>query len=250
MKELTVVRDKIKMPSNDSVDPSETLSFIDLESGRGSSRTESLPQARRSANILQSVTSEYDKIVTVIGLTSLCTVPLIIILVITHQAQLQMISEKLRYVSKELNSTNFQLKGVLGMLDEIQNGEPYEKISEYGYFHKCRKRMNYLDGQNECSKILGHIIEFDERARSNPEDSSDKIHAIYERFGESAFYVGLTNLPNKHIWKWSSSGRSLSFHKQGSGKNDQTDMSSLTFNSASLLQRDVLAKMSKKSFVD
>ena len=35
----------------------------------------------------------------------------------------------------------------------------FEKIAHFGYFKKLSKKMNYMDGQKECSKLSGHIIE-------------------------------------------------------------------------------------------
>ena len=35
----------------------------------------------------------------------------------------------------------------------------FEKIAHFGYFKKLAKKMNYRDGQKECSKLSGHIIE-------------------------------------------------------------------------------------------
>ena len=39
----------------------------------------------------------------------------------------------------------------------------FNRIGKYGYFQKLEEKMAYNEGQKACSKLYGHIVEFDER---------------------------------------------------------------------------------------
>ena len=65
-------------------------------------------------------------------------------------------------------------------------------------FKKCSPLAFFL--------FIGHIIEFDERIPNY----KDKLKAIRQQYGRYEFYVGLTDLEDENVWKWSSSGRILS----------------------------------------
>ena len=41
----------------------------------------------------------------------------------------------------------------------------FQRFGKYGYFQKLDEKMSYNDGQIACSKLFGHIIEFDERVQ-------------------------------------------------------------------------------------
>ena len=63
--------------------------------------------------------------------------------------------------SKKLNSDNsYNSHEALDVHDASFKSYPqFEKIAHFGYFKKLSKKMNYMDGQKECSKLSGHIIE-------------------------------------------------------------------------------------------
>ncbi len=42
----------------------------------------------------------------------------------------------------------------------------FQRIGNYGYFQMLDEKLSYNDGQIACSKLFGHIVEFDERVPS------------------------------------------------------------------------------------
>ena len=61
--------------------------------------------------------------------------------------------------SKKLNSDNSYNSHEALDLHDASSYPQFEKIAQFGYFKKLAKKMNYRDGQKECSKLSGHIIE-------------------------------------------------------------------------------------------
>ena len=55
----------------------------------------------------------------------------------------------------EVNANN------INVLESFKTFYGFERIGKYGYFQKLEEKMTYEDGQKACSKIFGHIIEFD-----------------------------------------------------------------------------------------
>ena len=55
----------------------------------------------------------------------------------------------------EVNANNIKV------LESFKTFYGFERIGKYGYFQKLEEKMTYEDGQKACSKIFGHIIEFD-----------------------------------------------------------------------------------------
>ena len=94
------------------------------------------------------------------------------------------INEYLKKILKNLNHTNSQLKNALEIIDDLILG-PYQKIGHFGYFYKWNQLMDYQRGQKACSKLHGHIIEFDERNEGR--DVTAICNNIKER-GDQSFY--------------------------------------------------------------
>ena len=108
------------------------------------------------------------------------------------------------------------MKNALEIIDDLILG-PYQKIGRFGYFYKWNHLMDYQKGQKACSQLHGHIIEFDERNEGQKNNWREKIIAVYKTFKDQAFFVGLTDLDQENIWKWSSSGREVPSQPMGSG---------------------------------
>ena len=79
------------------------------------------------------------KIINAIGLREIVWVIILVIVVITTAISVNKLNEKVE------NLTKFMA---------------YERINDLGYFQKLSEKMSYADGQIECSKIFGHIVEF------------------------------------------------------------------------------------------
>ena len=79
------------------------------------------------------------KILNAIGLREIIWVIILVIVVITTAISVNKLNEKVENLTKFL---------------------AYERINDLGYFQKLSEKMNYADGQIECSKIFGHIVEF------------------------------------------------------------------------------------------
>ena len=75
---------------------------------------------------------------------------------------LSVISFKERNVLKGLNETIQVNANEIKVLESLKTFYGFERIGKYGYFQKLEEKMTYEDGQKTCSKIFGHIIEFDE----------------------------------------------------------------------------------------
>ena len=52
-------------------------------------------------------------------------------------------------------------------LDLLKPFNGFQRIGKYGYFRKLEEKMSYNNGQKACSKLFGHIVEFDEREQHN-----------------------------------------------------------------------------------
>ena len=79
------------------------------------------------------------KILNAIGLREIVWVIILVIVVITTAISVNKLNKKVE------NLTKFMA---------------YERINDLGYFQKLSEKMTYADGQIECSKIFGHIVEF------------------------------------------------------------------------------------------
>ena len=61
-----------------------------------------------------------------------------------------------------LNETIQVNANEIKVLESLKTFYGFERIGKYGYFQKLEEKMTYEDGQKTCSKIFGHIIEFNE----------------------------------------------------------------------------------------
>ena len=81
---------------------------------------------------------------------------------------------------------------------------PYERVGHFGYYFKLNSNLNYNNGQTECAKHHGHIIEFNVH-----NDFKAKLKIMKNKFlgpQINHWYVGLDDLTSGGVWKWSSSG--------------------------------------------
>ena len=63
----------------------------------------------------------------------------------------------------KLNDQNEKIEvnaNEIKVLESFKTFYGFERIGKYGYFQKLEEKMTYEDGQKACSKIFGHIIEF------------------------------------------------------------------------------------------
>ena len=112
------------------------------------------------------------------------------------------ISEKFEYLEEKYDQNNVEvnhLKEAYGKMNRRTERyfEYYKKIDPFGFFQKSPAKMNFNEGQIFCSKIYGHIIEFDE---NSPAKFKMKLKAVIEEFFSSeqnsssqitSFFVGL-----------------------------------------------------------
>ena len=61
---------------------------------------------------------------------------------------------------KNQNETINANTNEINVLESFKTFYGFERIGKYGYFQKLEENMTYEDGQKACSKIFGHIIEF------------------------------------------------------------------------------------------
>ena len=80
---------------------------------------------------------------------------------IQSKKELNSLRENFIQFSTKPNSDNsFNSHEAFDVHDPSFESNPqFEKIAQFGYFKKLAKKMNYRDGQKECSKLSGHIIE-------------------------------------------------------------------------------------------
>ena len=130
--------------------------------------------------------------------------------------------EKFEYLEEKYDQNNVEvnhLKEAYGKMNRRTERyfEYYKKIDPFGFFQKSPAKMNFNEGQIFCSKIHGHIIEFDE---NSPAKFKMKLKAVIEEFFSSeqnssstsqitSFFVGLLKRnivggpKNLQIWSWS-----------------------------------------------
>ena len=82
-------------------------------------------------------------------------IPLLVLCVYSNQER-TFFNKKLKNLTKTMNHLE-------NSIESLKQFTSFERISEFGYFLKFEEKMNFKDGQIACSKIYGHIIEFDER---------------------------------------------------------------------------------------
>ena len=82
---------------------------------------------------------------------------------IQFSKKLNNLSKNFTQYTKKLNSlsdNSYNSHEALDVHDASLKSYPqFEKIAKFGYFKKLTRKMNYRDGQKECSKLSGHIIE-------------------------------------------------------------------------------------------
>ena len=71
----------------------------------------------------------------------------------------------------KLKDQNEKMKNEIKVLESFKTFYGFQRVGKHGYFQKLEEKMTYEDGQKACSKIFGHIIEFD----MNSNDYSGKI---------------------------------------------------------------------------
>ena len=168
-----------------------------------------------------SIWTKYGRLITILGITvCIMEIPLIITFIITQERintlvkKLKDYREDIYKLKGNLNETSTQLLNTSSTLDHVLTDfdelielvGQYRKISDFGHFYRLPKLMNYHDGQTACEKVHGHILEFDERFSNY----KDKLRALRQEYGKHKFYVGLTDIEEENVWKWTSSGRILS----------------------------------------
>ena len=67
------------------------------------------------------------------------------------------------FFNKKFKNLTKTMKHLEKSIESLKHFTSFERIAEFGYFLKLKEKMNFKDGQIACSKIYGHIIEFDER---------------------------------------------------------------------------------------
>ena len=75
------------------------------------------------------------------------------------------LNEKIDMLMEGLNNQNETINvntNEIKVLESFKTFNGFERIGKYGYFQKLEEKMTYEDGQKTCSKIFGHIIEFNE----------------------------------------------------------------------------------------
>lgn len=82
-------------------------------------------------------------------------IPLLVLCVYSKQER-TFFNKKFKNLTKTMNHLE-------NSIESLKQFTSFERISEFGYFLKFEEKMNFKDGQIACSKIYGHIIEFDER---------------------------------------------------------------------------------------
>ena len=132
------------------------------------------------------------------------------------------ISEKFEYLEEKYDQNNVEvnhLKEAYGKMNRRTERyfEYYKRIDPFGFFQKSPAKMNFNEGQIFCSKIHGHIIEFDEKS---PAEFKIKLKAVIDEFfsqernsssEKMSFFVGLlkreiVGRKNLSIWSWSNTG--------------------------------------------
>ena len=119
-------------------------------------------------------------------------------LLYNFSTELSKVKDEISYLNKSIKIVETRTKAYFS----------YDSIGKFGHFQKL-KRMNYKTGQTACSKIYGHIIEFNE----NSPNYKAKLKAIVDKFKLNSdyddFYVGLDRIGDEKIWKWSNTGRTF-----------------------------------------
>ena len=78
--------------------------------------------------------------------------------------KIDLLTKALKTQNDLLSNQNVKLKDQnekIEVLESFKTFYGFERIGKYGYFQKLEEKMTYEDGQKACSKIFGHIIEFD-----------------------------------------------------------------------------------------
>ena len=81
-----------------------------------------------------------------------------------------------------LSNQNVKLKdqNEIKVLESFKTFYGFKRIGKYGYFQKLEEKMTYEDGQKACSKIFGHIIEFDMNSNDYSGESVFAQFVIYQ----------------------------------------------------------------------
>ena len=79
-----------------------------------------------------------------------------------------------------LNETIQVNANEIKVLESLKTFYGFERIGKYGYFQKLEEKMTYEDGQKACSKIFGHIIEFDMNSNDYSGESVFAQFVIYQ----------------------------------------------------------------------
>ena len=82
-----------------------------------------------------------------------------------------------------LSDQNVKLKDQnekIEVLESFKTFYGFQRVGKHGYFQKLEEKMTYEDGQKACSKIFGHIIEFDMNSNDYSGESVFAQFVIYQ----------------------------------------------------------------------
>ena len=97
--------------------------------------------------------------------------------------KIDLLTKALKTQNDLLSNQNVKLKDQnekIEVLESFKTFYGFERIGKYGYFQKLEEKMTYEDGQKACSKIFGHIIEFDMNSNDYSGESVFAQFVIYQ----------------------------------------------------------------------
>ena len=123
--------------------------------------------------------------------------------------------EKIHFSSKTIVHNHFNPRHGKDVTDDLNqlrtdfflhlSTNIYEKIDDHGYFFKLKSGMNYTNAKDACSKLGGHIVQFDE-TEENVQEFFKSLHSHFHYHGALSFFVGLTDEETEGSFKWERSG--------------------------------------------
>ena len=154
-----------------------------------------------SATIKRYYRNEREKIYKTIGLGIIVMIiPIITIAIVSRN-----IKNDLNILQYQMDNNTKILNNILATMDD--DIVVFVKISNFGYFSKLNRKMTFRSGQEACSKMNSHIVEFD---FEDEKSANAKIDAIVEKYG-LPFFIGLTDdLSKDGVWTWNFTRKSFS----------------------------------------